>query len=265
MATLSRGRLPARRPLLRSAGLLLAAVLAVLLSGGLGFWQLDRARQKQSLQDRMQSRAEQPPLAQADLARSTAQAEAQHYRRIQLRGRWLADATVYLDNRQMNARPGFFVVTPLLLADGDAVLVQRGWMARNFIDRKQLAALPTATGEVVVDGRIAPPPSKLFQLGGAETGPIRQNLDVPGFAAEIRLPLRPLSVQQLASASASAGLAPAAAADSLLRQWPAPALDVGKHHGYAFQWFALAALITGLYVWFQLLRPGFARHHARSL
>jgi surfeit locus 1 family protein len=32
-------------------------------------------------------------------------------------------------------------------------------------------------------------------------------------------------------------------------------LDVSKHQGYAFQWFALCALISGLYVWFQLIRP----------
>jgi surfeit locus 1 family protein len=41
----------------------------------------------------------------------------------------------------------------------------------------------------------------------------------------------------------------------LLRDWPAPASDVGKHHAYAAQWFAMAALITGLYVWFQLVSP----------
>jgi surfeit locus 1 family protein len=43
--------------------------------------------------------------------------------------------------------------------------------------------------------------------------------------------------------------------DSLLRQWPEVALDVGKHHGYAFQWFALCALIVGLTAWFQFIRP----------
>ena len=36
---------------------------------------------------------------------------------------------------------------------------------------------------------------------------------------------------------------------------PRPAVDVHKHYGYAFQWFALAGLITILYVWFQLVRP----------
>jgi surfeit locus 1 family protein len=47
----------------------------------------------------------------------------------------------------------------------------------------------------------------------------------------------------------------AQAADGLLRDWPAPDAGLQKHYGYAFQWFALSALILGLYVWFQLIRP----------
>ena len=35
-----------------------------------------------------------------------------------------------------------------------------------------------------------------------------------------------------------------------------PDLGVSKHHGYAFQWFALARLISGLYVWFPIRPPG---------
>ena len=48
---------------------------------------------------------------------------------------------------------------------------------------------------------------------------------------------------------------PLTADDGLLRQWPLPAADVHKHYGYAFQWFAMATLIVGLYVWFQLIHP----------
>jgi surfeit locus 1 family protein len=59
--------------------------------------------------------------------------------------------------------------------------------------------------------------------------------------------LAPLSLQQHDSAGT--------AGDGLLRQWPRPAGGVQKHYGYAFQWFALSALMAGLYVWFQLLRP----------
>ena len=43
--------------------------------------------------------------------------------------------------------------------------------------------------------------------------------------------------------------------DGLARDWPAPAADVHKHYGYAFQWFSLSALTVILYVWFQVLRP----------
>jgi cytochrome oxidase assembly protein ShyY1 len=52
------------------------------------------------------------------------------------------------------------------------------------------------------------------------------------------------------------GAVPAALpSDGLLRDWPAVAVDVGKHHGYAFQWFSLSALLVGLTLWFQFLRP----------
>jgi surfeit locus 1 family protein len=245
----------------------LAAVLAAALTARLGVWQLDRARQKLDRQARIEARADLPPLASADLARDEVTAQGQHYRRIVLRGRWLAERTVYLDNRQMNARQGFFVVTPLLLAGGDAVLVQRGWSPRDFSDRTRLVPLPTATGEVQLDGRIAPPPSKLLALTGAETGAIRQNLDVPDFARETGLRLLPLSVLQVGPAkptTATGDAGPAESADGsarpvsddgLLRQWLAPVVDVSKHHGYAFQWFALCALIVGLTAWFQFIRP----------
>ncbi len=238
--------------------LLLAAVLASAITARLGWWQLDRAQQKLDLQARISARGSLPPLPQADLPRSEADAAALHYRPVQLRGRWLADQTLYLDNRQMNARQGFFVVTPLLLARGDAVLVQRGWMPRDFSDRSRLQPLPAQPGEVLVTGRLAPAPSKLLALAGAEQGPIRQNLDLPTLAQDLGLALRPLSVQQTEPSRAAPAEADAPAAiadDGLLRQWPAVAVDVGKHHGYAFQWFSLSALLVGLTLWFQVIRP----------
>lgn len=230
----------------RAGLVLLAALIGAAGTGRLGLWQLDRAAQKTALQARIAERATWPPLASAALATDSATAETQHYQRVRLQGRWLAERTVFLDNRQLNGRPGFFVLTPLLLSAGDAVLVQRGWVARDFIDRSRLPALATPAGDVTLLGRVAPPPSRLFDFGGVDNGPIRQNLDLARFSREIGLGLRPLSVQQLDDGPVT---------DALVRQWPAPALDVGKHQGYAFQWFALCALIVGLYVWFQLLRP----------
>jgi surfeit locus 1 family protein len=165
-------------------------------------------------------------------------------RRVTVRGRWLAQSTVFLDNRQMNNKPGLYVVTPMRLEDSNAVvLVQRGWVARNFLDRTLVPKIETPQELVEIQGRIAPPPSKLYALGGPEKGLIRQNLDMTQFSAELGLALLPVSVQQLGAAS-----------DGLLRDWPQASTGVETHYGYAFQWFALSALIAILYVWFQIVR-----------
>ena len=228
---------------------LAAAVAGVGVTARLGVWQLDRAAQKQALGAAIETRAAAAPLDTAALARDAATAEPQFWRPVRVQGRWLAGRTVFLDNRQMNGRPGFFVVTPLELAPGDAVLVQRGWVPRDPQRRSRLPPVPTPAGTVQVEGRVAPPPSRLFAFAPDPPGPIRQNLDLGAYAGEIGERLRPLSVQQL----------PGGLSDGLQRDWAQPAVDVAKHHCYAFQWFAMATLIAGLYVWFQLLRPRLAR------
>lgn len=241
------GRLSARGWVVLGAALALAA-----LTARLGVWQLDRAAQKERLQTAIDTRRDLPALPAEALALSASQAEAQHHRRIELRGHWLPQHTVYLENRQMQGRPGFFVLTPLQLPDGSAVVVQRGWLPRDPVDRTRVRAPVPADGEVALGGRIAPPPARLYDFEGGASGAIRQNLDLPAYASETGLRLRPLSVLELAPAVA----APAAGSgDGLVRDWPAPAADVHKHYGYAFQWFSLSALTLILYVWFQVLRP----------
>ena len=239
----------------RDWAVLVAAAICALLTTRMGVWQLDRAAQKSGVQSRIEQRTAMAPLAAHELARDAAAADGQLHRRITLRGRWLSRATVYLDNRQMNGRPGFFVVTPLLLSPDDAVLVQRGWMPRDFVDRTRLQPLLDADDELSVTGRIATPPSKLFELQGGSAGLIRQNLDLAEFSREIGLQLRPLSIQHLEGPELTNGLTSSRAPDGLQRQWMVPAADVAKHHGYAFQWFALSALSVGLYAWFQIIRP----------
>jgi surfeit locus 1 family protein len=228
-----------------------AAVLAATVTASLGRWQLGRAAEKEALQARIEQRSSEPVLDGASL-RQEVSVDALLHRRVAARGRWLADRTVFLDNRQMYGRPGFFVVTPLQLeGSGVVVLVQRGWVARNFEDRTRVPAIATPAALVEVQGRIAPPPSKLYEMGPAEQGPIRQNLDLAQFRAETGLPLVPVSVQQTD-----------AAADGLSRDWPQVNTGVEKHYGYAFQWFGLSALIAVLYVWFQIVRRYFPRRAA---
>ncbi|HEY8708146.1 MAG TPA: SURF1 family protein [Burkholderiaceae bacterium] len=237
----------------RAAVILLATLIGVAVTANLGAWQLRRAAQKIALQTALESRAQLAALSASDLAHSAAAAESQHYRAVRLRGRWVPEHSVFLDNRQMQDRVGFYLVTPLQLEDRpEAVLVQRGWVPRDQRDRTLLPNVSTPAGLVEVVGHIAPPPARLYEFSAAASGVIRQNLDLGAFAAETGLRLAPLSVQQSDSA--------AAAGDGLMRAWPRPAVDVQMHYGYAFQWFAMCALMAGLYVWFQLVRPRLKRH-----
>ena len=224
----------------------LAALLGIALTLGLGFWQLSRAAGKIALQDTMDARQHLPMLDGATL-RDPALAADNLYRPVRLRGEWLAQHTVYLDNRQMQGRQGFFVVTPLLLeGSGQAVLVQRGWAPRNFVDRTQVPPVATPAGPVEVTGRIAPPPGKLYEFVASATGAIRQNLDLQQFSGEIGRPLAAVSVLQSGPP-----------ADGLTRDWPRVNLGVDKHYGYAVQWFALGGLIALLYGWFQIVKRFF--------
>ena len=230
---------------------IVAALAGVALTARMGFWQLDRAAQKLDLQQSLDTRSALPPLDSKSLARDHAGALTQQHRKASVSGRWLPDRTVYLDNRPMEGKTGFIVVTPLALDGGPAVLVQRGWLQRNFADRTALPQVATTTERVTVQGTVALHPPRLFEFSATASGPIRQNLDVPSFARESGLDLLPLVVVQQEG--------PDGPADGLLRRWPAPATDVQKHYGYAFQWFALAAVITVLYVWHRLIRPRFRR------
>ena len=257
------------------------ALAAVLLALGLGRWQLSRADQKQALSDRLVQQGRQPPLDlalvldDAAVLRATPSAggptplESLIDRPAVAQGQWLPRFTVYLDNRQMSGRQGFFVITPFQIEGSRrVVLVQRGWAPRDFMDRSRLPAINTPDGTVTLSGRLLRNPGRLFEFaegapvsaassagassvpsampgrdpGAALLNPIRQNIDLGAYRTETGLPLWDLMLLETGKAN-----------DGLQRDWPEPSFGVAKHHGYAFQWFGLGVLISVLYVWFQLV------------
>jgi surfeit locus 1 family protein len=221
----------------------LGTVLAVALAVSLGRWQLGRASQKLALHAQMQAQSAKAVLDARSIT-NTVDPEVLLYQTAQLTGQWVQNKTIFLDNRQMDTRVGFFVTTPLLVQGGTAaVLVQRGWVSRNFKDRTRLPNIETPVGVVQLQGRIAPWPSKLYELGSPSTGAIRQNLNLAQLRAETDLPLLGVTLQQTGAPS-----------EGLLRNWAMMSTGVDKHYGYAFQWFGIAALVTVLYLWFQIIR-----------
>lgn len=261
-----------------------AGVLTCASTLALGRWQLQRADEKLAAAALLQQRAMEPawrdgdwPCAGAAVAstpenvRMRAKSAATHepsaaelpvQRPARLQGHWLSHRTVFLDNRPMDGRTGFIVLTPLRLSEGPCrgqlVLVQRGWAPRDGIDRQKLPTWQDSEAAVWVTGRVAQQPSRTYAVGEeampdpGQTRLIRQNVDAAFWAAW--LGQAPLAGALLQTDDAQVGGAPVDG-PSLLRHWAAPDLGVGKHQAYAAQWFALAALAAGLTLWFQVVRP----------
>lgn len=220
-----------------------AALAAIALTVSLGNWQLRRADEKLALQAAW-DRAEQTPalpVAGVDIAGVADRLPL----RVRLRGRFVFAHEVWLDNRQMDGQAGLMLVTPLQLADGAVVLVNRGFARRDPRDRTRLPAVERPEGEVTVDGLAMAHTARVLQLGEndpAGSGPVVwQNLDYESFERASGLSVARWVVQQTNGAD-----------DGLLRNWPRFSAGVDKHYGYALQWFALAALITALTAFFGL-------------
>ncbi|MFM9879433.1 MAG: SURF1 family protein [Burkholderiaceae bacterium] len=242
-----------------------ATLLGLALTFSLGRWQLSRATQKEQIHSAIEAQKQRPALDAAGLLQQMPSDQSLaplYHRSVKLQGSWLPQHTIFLDNRQMQGRPGFFVLTPLALAGSNhTVVVQRGWVARNFTERAQVPQVPTPEGSVVVYGRLAGPPPKLWEFESSHitAGPahIRQNIDLPLYSLEIKRPLLMASVLELP--------ADAVAGDGLQRDWLQVGTGTAKHYAYAAQWFALSALLALLYVWFQMLKPLLQRRSIKPI
>ncbi len=244
--------------------ILLAALVTIATTARLGWWQLDRARQKTERQEALNRQKALPALTQGQLPLKPIEAAAATHRAVELNGQWQDAQTVYLDNRNMAGRAGFVVLTPLALQGGGVVLVQRGFWPRHLSDPQRVDAPPAPQGEVTVRGRVALLPSRMFELserqpeGGSPRSRIRQNLEPSAYAAETGLPLLPwvlIQEDDSRTSSVSSSASAPVAADGLMRQWPQADLGKQKNWGYAFQWFAMSALALVLYLWFQVIKP----------
>jgi surfeit locus 1 family protein len=137
-------------------------------------------------------------------------------------------------------------MTPLRVQAGQVVWVQRGWVERDALDpRKPPQLAPPAHGSPV-QARIAPPLSQIFELGSAQQGtnpsPIRANLDPAQMQSLVQDNVLALVVQT------------GPEGDGLRRDWFQVGVSADKNRAYAFQWFALSALLAFLYLWFQWIK-----------
>jgi len=215
-----------------------AVMLALLLS--LGRWQVMRGAEKEERQALFEMRLKAPAFKLPGLP---GEADSLLYRRVEARGRYLADHQVFIDNRLHEGRAGFHIVTPLKL-DGSAatVLVNRGWVARTA-DYPKAPVVPVPEGTVSVVGIASMPPARFLELSPQTvSGNVWQNLSLARYRERTRLDVMPVVV--LAAP-------PAPGAVAIVEK---PDAGVAKHQEYALTWFSLAATVVVLWVALNLRR-----------
>lgn len=221
--------------------LLLTVVVAVTVS--LGRWQLRRADERRAILAAIEAGRRQAPL---ELNPASRPVDFSPWRAAHAQGQWRNEFSLWLDNRNHDGRPGYWLATPLMLGEqGPAVLVLRGWVAR--VPGQQPALPPADAGEQSINGELAERVPRLFELWSLgdrqDQLPARltpgqpvtvQNLDLAGLARATGLTFLPVVVMQTGATTGG-----------LERDWPQPSVDFHQNQGYALQWFAFAS-IAGL-------------------
>ncbi len=209
----------------------IAAVVLAAIGISLGNWQQRRADQKLELQQQISERASLPALRASALARD---ARPDEFRQIVADGEFLAEWPMYLENRPLDGRAGFYLLMPFRVAgSNNVVLVERGWFARDALDRTKIPDIPTPVGPLQLHGRVRSDAGQVMQLGERvppKPHAILQNFNLDEFASASKLPAHAFIIEQTSDTQ-----------DGLRRDWPQPTFGIDKHRGYAFQWYSLAA------------------------
>ncbi len=219
-----------------------AAVAGIALTLALGQWQTGRAQYKENLQQRHDAQAREPAVR---IGGQPVARDGILFRRVEVRGEFVPQHTVFVDNRIQQHRPGLHVATPLRIAGSQRyVLVNRGWVAGNR-DRS-LPVVITPTGEQVIQGVAVAYSERYLELSTqVAEGPIRQNLVLDRYREESGLDLQPFVIQQDNTVNSTTNKQ---ANDGLVRVWSRPDLGRNTHLAYAFQWYALSFAIFIYYL-----------------
>jgi len=150
---------------------------------------------------------------------------------VTLQGEFLPGTMLFLDNKTYRGRPGYHVLQVLRQLDGEAVLVNRGWVPAAQ-SRTRLPEVRTPVGKVTLKGlRLDRLPRALEPAGTKREGVVWQNASVDEVAAWSGVPLGRGVLEQLGELD-----------DGLVRDWPPVDNGVAMHESYALQWYSLSAL-----------------------
>ena len=220
----------------------IAFIVAFICFIQLGFWQLERASEKNNINSNYTLRQDDA-LINLNNTNSINNKEALLWRRAEVNGSFLNKKNIILDNQIFNQIAGFNILTPFLIKDSNyVVLINRGWHP-NLASRDLIPDIQNLEGIKALKGHIAKFPSSGISLGQNNIETLNasvfrmQRLDFDELKYFLTFNLLPYMIY----------------IDPLIDKgnyntFKLPAPDSEKNYGYAFQWFAFAFTLLIIFI-----------------
>lgn len=250
---------------------LLVTALFPLLTG-LGVWQLSRFQEKRNLEQIYESRQSMSPVSIA----VAGQYEDPLYLPVNVSGHFVADQYFLLDNQVFQGRAGYELIMPFITDEGQWLWVNRGWLPAG--DREQMPAVHTDSERLMLSGILYQPLGKAFLLSdelwlepSGQDWPKRiQAIDFARMALALSQYVKN-DVKKHVKTEVPLFMPSFMPSIMVVLNKPQPGAEQyrpvmmnvrsEKHLGYAFQWFAMALVLAGLYG-YHMVRSGKGGGHA---
>lgn len=218
----------------------LLTLVSVTILSSLGFWQLQRAAEKNLILLENQQQQDNAPIA---LTLPVDQPEKLRQQKVYLRGHFISDKQFILDNQILDHQVGYNVITPFQVSGEEGlILIDRGWIPLvGSRERLPMVEVDTQPREVI--GTVYTPYGKAYSLGemdGGETAwPRRiQYLDFKTMSNRLGQSVQALTIRMHADQ-----------ADSYKAEWKLFSITPNKHLGYVVQWFGLAITVLVIFIY----------------
>lgn len=215
-----------------SPGFLILTLLFVALALFLGFWQLDRAEQKQELLEMYSQRGQTTVPLQSVID----DWEKHQYQRIETQGSFLPDKQIFLENQVHDRQVGYHAYIPFRTENGDTILVNTGWQ-KELREKDNIS-----NASVRIEALLRPPPEVGIRLGSLDQTTFDRPLRTPYMDIDWigkRLGLEPASFILLLAENGK---------DATGNDWSPVRMPPEKHRAYAITWFSLAFALTVLFL-----------------
>lgn len=211
------------------------AFLVFVLFMRLGFWQLDRAKEKKGMVVEQSRLAEQGPDSW-----KPGMANPKQYEPLTINGRYLHEQ-FFLDNQHYQHQFGYDVIIPCQLSSGEVLLIDQGWVAGEPT-RQSLPQVSIPDGLQSLSGYAYYSSDKNWVLG--------QDFEKRGDKLTIIERVDTKLVSQLLHKSVYPFIIRLHKdnAQPYVRDWAIVAMPPERHYAYALQWFAMAAVILILFI-----------------